>query len=112
MEPDFYEFVIDNLAMYDYDSTLYTVSETFYYNNIKLYKINHSTSNTIKLITADINDTIYRATLVSTNGVNIQEVISRSPEKLLAFVFDSGLVYLYVPKYFKHSVASVRIYES
>ncbi len=112
MEPDFYEFVIDNLAMYDYDSTLYTVSETFYYNNIKLYKINHSTGNTIKLITADINDTIYRATLVSTNGTNIQEAISKSPEKLLAFVFDSGLVYLYVPKYFKHAVASVRIYES
>lgn len=112
MSPDLYEERVDALIMYDYDKTVITNAETFMYNNIKLYKINHTTSNDIKLITANINLVDYRVTIVPTDGINIIDVISRHSDKLLAFVFGNGLIYIYMPTYFKHILNSITIYEN
>lgn len=108
MYPDLYETRVDELSMYEYDVTTITDIESFFYNNIELYKINHATENDIKLITINIDDIEYRVTLA---GINIDDTISKYADKLLAFVFDTGLIYIYIPPYFKYRLDEVTIYE-
>lgn len=108
MYPDLYETRIDELSMYEYDVTTITDIESFFYNNIELYKINYATENDIKLITINIDNIEYRVTLA---GINIDDTISKYADKLLAFVFDTGLIYIYIPPYFKYRLDEVTIYE-
>lgn len=108
MYPDLYETRVDELSMYEYDVTTITDIESFFYNNIELYKINYATENDIKLITINIDNIEYRVTLA---GINIDDTISKYADKLLAFVFDTGLIYIYIPPYFKYRLDEVTIYE-
>jgi len=108
---DQYENVVDSLTLYDYDKHVLSSPEISFMNNIKLYKFNHTTEDTIVLATTIINDVIYRATIINTDGTNIIDSISKYRDKLLAFVYSSGIIYLYVPSYFRDEVDSITIYE-
>jgi len=108
---DNYEEILDTLALYAYTIITYDELEILYVSNIKLYKCNHVSSDIIRLVIANIEDIDYRATLIQTDGTNIVSTVSKNNDKLLAFVFDTGNIYLYVPKYFKGTVNELSIYE-